>query len=56
MDRVAWQAIYSPWGCKNMDTIERSTLFNTYYTNLLLSLTKIKFPQDSKLVLKVGKN
>ena len=27
MSRGAWQAMYSPWGHKESDTIERLTLF-----------------------------
>ena len=52
MDRVPWRA--TVLGVAETDAIEQPTLFNTYYTNLLLSLTKIKFPQYSKRV-KSGK-
>ena len=52
MDRVPWRATVH--GVAETDAIEQPTLFNTYYTNLLLSLTKIKFPQYSKRV-KSGK-
>ena len=52
IDRVPWRATVH--GVAETDAIEQPTLFNTYYTNLLLSLTKIKFPQYSKRV-KSGK-
>ena len=30
MDRGAWQAIYSPWGCKESDTTEPVSLSCNY--------------------------
>ena len=29
MDRGAWLLSYSPWGCEELDTIERLTLLST---------------------------
>ena len=38
MERGAWQAIYSPWGCKELDMTERLPHTHTHFTyNVLIS-------------------
>ena len=45
MDRGAWQATYSPWGRKELDTTERLST-NTYSYDPLLRKTTVLHHED----------
>ena len=57
MDREAWQAIYSPWGCKQSETTEQPTLLLFHFYELLYKrrmiyeILKIKYNLKFSLYL-----
>ena len=49
MNRGAWQATYSPWGCKESDRAERLTLHYVIIVKLELAAVETENP-ESKLL------
>ena len=56
MDRGAWQATYSPWGCKELDTTEQLStqlikIIVSFLNNLMISVTrKHKYQKKCKVL------
>ena len=49
MDRGAWQATYSPWGCKESDMTERLILHYIIIVKLELAAVETENPKSKLL-------
>jgi len=49
MDRGAWQATYSPWGCKESDLTERLILHYIIIVKLELAAVETENPKSKLL-------
>jgi len=56
MDREAWQAIYSPWGCKESDTTEQPTVLLFHFFELRYKMRMIYEILNLKYNLKISLN